>query len=225
MFEKKSSNEHNHLNRSMLYVKLISIITIVISNTFINFHEVLPNIENEILLKQLKIKSLKTISPEIRTFALTLNFYFPAAYNYVRSSFNNVLPHPSTIRKWYSSIDGSPGFTTEALNSIKIKCQEMSENGKLLICGLIMDEIYIKEGTYYNGSTLQGYINYGTNENEFDGLPKAKEALVFLLVSINSNWKVPIAYFLTRGLNTQEKANLVNTVLSFVHDTGICIKT
>jgi len=58
-----------------------------------------------------------------------------------------------------------------------------------------------------------------------DGLPKAREALVFLLVAINSHWKILIAYFLTNGLNTQEKANLVNTVLSFVHDKGVSVKT
>lgn len=45
------------------------------------------------------------------------------------------------------------------------------------------------------------------------------------MVSINSHWKIPIAYFLTNGLNTQEKANLLNTVLSFVHNTSACIKT
>jgi len=44
-------------------------------------------------------------------------------------------------------------------------------------------------------------------------------------VAINSHWKIPIAYFLTNGLNTQEKANLVNTVLSFVHDKGVCVKS
>ncbi|XP_008180517.1 uncharacterized protein LOC103308608 [Acyrthosiphon pisum] len=44
--------------------------------------------------------------------------------------------------------------------------------GKPLVCGLIMDEMYIKENIRYN-----------------------------------------------------EKVNLVNTVLSFVHDKGICVKT
>lgn len=185
----------------------------------------MPDIENEILMKQLKIKSSKQISPALRTFALTLNFYSPSAYNYVRSSFNKVLPHPSTLRKWYSTIDGSPGFTSEALNAIKIKSEEMLAKGKQLICGLIMDEMYIKENIHYNGKRLQGYINYGIKTDEVDGLPKAREALVFLLVSINSHWKIPIAYFLTNGLNTQEKANLVNTVLSFVHDKGVSVKT
>lgn len=46
-----------------------------------------------------------------------------------------------------------------------------------------------------------------------------------MLVALNSNWKVPVAYFLVKGLSSQEKANLVNTVLPFVHDTDVSVKT
>jgi len=102
-------------------------------------------------MKQLKIKSSKQISPELRTFALTLNFYSTSTYNYVRLSFNKVLPHLSTLRKWYSTIAGSPGFRSEALNVIKIKSEEMLAKGKQLVCGVIMDEMFIKENIHYNG--------------------------------------------------------------------------
>lgn len=44
-------------------------------------------------------------------------------------------------------------------------------------------------------------------------------------MAINSDWKIPIAYFITNGLNTQGKANLVNTVLSFVHDNDVWVKS
>jgi len=71
-----------------------------------------------------------SISPELRTFGLTLHFYSPAAYSYVREIFNNTLPHPSTIRKWYSTIDGTPGFSVECLNAVKLKVEEMGEKNK-----------------------------------------------------------------------------------------------
>lgn len=44
-------------------------------------------------------KRKKKYSPELRTFALTLQFYSSKAYRYVRKTFNNLLPEPSTIRK------------------------------------------------------------------------------------------------------------------------------
>jgi len=40
-------------------------------------------------------------SPKIRSFALTLQFYSAKAYNYVRKTFKNVLPHPATIKNGF----------------------------------------------------------------------------------------------------------------------------
>ncbi|XP_077555575.1 THAP domain-containing protein 1-like [Haemaphysalis longicornis] len=37
--------------------------------------------------------------PELRTLALTLHFYSPAAYEYVRAKFNNALPSQRTLRE------------------------------------------------------------------------------------------------------------------------------
>lgn len=91
------------------------------------------------MLKQLHKCSGNTVTPELRTFALTLHFYSPAAYSYVRKTFDKCLPHPSTIRKWYSTIDGSPGITQESLNAIAVKVIEMKQKNLNLVCGLIMD--------------------------------------------------------------------------------------
>jgi len=102
-------------------------------------------------MKQLKVATCKIITPEIRKFALTLHFYSLAAYNYVRDAFNKNLPHPSTLKNWYSTVDGTPGFTSESLNVLKIKYKEMETKNKKLIFGLIMDEVYINDQVHYNG--------------------------------------------------------------------------
>lgn len=177
------------------------------------------------MLKQLTRTSERKISPELRAFALTLNFYSSSAYNYVRKVFDKCLPHPSTIRKWYAVIDGSPGFTKESVNALKNKVAQMKLKSKPLICGMIMDEISIKQDVHFNGKRNQGYVSYGTELNEdTDSLPLAKEALVLMLVALNSNWKIPIGYFLLNGLSGDEKANLVRMALNIVHDTGVIIK-
>lgn len=59
---------------------------------------------------------------ELRAFALTVNFYSPKAYYYIRQVFENKLPAPS-LRSWYGSTRGSPGFTLEAVEILKKKCQ------------------------------------------------------------------------------------------------------
>ncbi|KAG8176393.1 hypothetical protein JTE90_020178 [Oedothorax gibbosus] len=79
--------------------------------------------------------------PELRRFALTLNFYSAKAYDYVTQTFQCNLPHPTTLRKWYKSINGSPGFTSEAFAALK----ENAKEGKTKInCALMVDEMVIK---------------------------------------------------------------------------------
>jgi len=176
----------------------------------------LPAAESAIMLKQLNMQTGKLITPELRSFALSLHFYSPTAYKYVRQTFNKCLPHPSTLRKWYSSLDGSPGFISESLNAVKSKVEEMQSKNKNLFCDLIMDEMSIMEDIHYNGESLLGYINFSCGMNtvdDCDSLPRAKEALVFLIVALNSNWILPVGYFLMNGITSEEKSNLVITCL------------
>lgn len=90
----------------------------------------------------------------------------------MRNTFNKALPHTSTIRKWYTSIDGAPGFTQESLNAICLKSREMMQNGKKLICGLLIDEMHIKKHVSYDKKRLQCYVNYGTGTDSNDSSPK-----------------------------------------------------
>lgn len=117
--------------------------------------------EKHLLSRQLGLSTTKTFSPQLRKFALTLHFYSPSAYEYVRNTFDNALPHPSTIRKWYSSVDGTPGVTKESLRAITLKVEELKTLGKQLIGGLVMDEMCIKKHVNWTGTRLQGKIDYG----------------------------------------------------------------
>ena len=56
---------------------------------------------------------------ELKSFALTLQFYSAKAYEYVRKTFNLALPHQAQIRKWYSKVPAEPGFTETAFTAIK----------------------------------------------------------------------------------------------------------
>lgn len=74
---------------------------------------------HEILKRKKGLK--KKYSEELRKFALILNFYSSKAYEYVRKTFKNLLPERSTICKWYSVINGRPGFTDEVFHALKSK--------------------------------------------------------------------------------------------------------
>ena len=45
-------------------------------------------------------------SPQLKSFALTLQFYSAKAYDFVRKTFNLALPHPVQIRKWCTKVPG-----------------------------------------------------------------------------------------------------------------------
>lgn len=52
----------------------------------------------------------KEYPPRLRSFAVTVHYYSPRAYEFVREPFLNVLPHPKTISAWYRSMNGIPEF-------------------------------------------------------------------------------------------------------------------
>ena len=64
------------------------------------------------------------------------------------------------------------------------------------------------------------FVYLGTKIDD-DSLLEATEALVFIAVSVNSNWKVPCGYFLANGLAGEEKANLTKYCLTKPHEVGV----
>lgn len=167
--------------------------------------------------KGLKVK--KTFSPLERSFAITLHFFSPKAYNFVRNTFYNALPHPKTLFKWYSAIDGMPGFSVEAFNMLKIKAKDYS---KTIVCSLVFDEMAIRQHVEYDGLKYHGYVNFG-NHIDNDAVGIAKEVLVFMVVAINEAWKIPVGYFLTKGCSSGQKACLVKNCLQLLEECGVLV--
>ncbi|KAH1021839.1 hypothetical protein HUJ04_011324 [Dendroctonus ponderosae] len=173
----------------------------------------------KIFERMLKGPSTQKYDPAVRSFALTLAFYSPRACEFVRTTFSKSLPHLSTITKWYASVDGTPGLTTEALVELKLKSGDAS---KPLMCNLVMGEMYIRKMVEWNGRRYTGFVNVGTGI-ESKELPEAKEVLVFMLVCLLQAWKIPIAYFLTKGTTGSEKVDLLYKCLHFISESGVVV--
>lgn len=188
------------------------------------FSDVPLAVMQRILRQKSKKVSRVSFPVELRSFALTLSFYSMKAYNFVRKTFNLALPHPTTIRQWYSSIDGQPGFTSEALSALTARVSEAAKNQKEIHCSLMMDEMAIRKHIEWDGKRFIGYVDVGTGVDD-DTTPVATEALVFMVVSLSAHWKVPIGYFLIQGLSGEERANLVQQALHKLHDIGVQVST
>lgn len=169
------------------------------------------------LMKLKKSALPKKYSEELRTFAITLHYLSPKAYNYVRKVFNNCLPHENTISSWYKSIDGNPGLTQESFIAVKEKVKTTNYS---LICSLVVDEMAIRRHIQWDGNQFHGYVSMG-GEVQTDFLEEAKDAFVVLLVAINSDWKIPLGYFLVNGLGGEQRANIVKQCLIELKDTGV----
>lgn len=169
------------------------------------------------------IKTTQKYPEELRKFAFTLNFYSPKAYDYVRQTFLFSLPHPSNLRKWSSSVECNPGFSTLCFDVLlKQKVEIGKAKNQKIICTLTLDEMSIKKKIEYDGSRNWGYVNVGVDLKNDDS-EIATEALVIMVVAVNSSWKLPIGYFLINHLTGTEKANLVIEALTRLHDIGVYI--
>ena len=167
-----------------------------------------------------KIKGRGKFSEEIRSFALTLHFYSPKAYSYVRRTWAKLLLHPSTIRAWYQVVNSGLRFTSEAFQAISLR----TASSKNIICNLVVDEMAIREQIIFDKKQLHGGIDFGIirESQDNDNLTTAKNALGVIVVALNESWKVPIGYFLIRGLSGIERANSLIRALQLLHDVSRC---
>lgn len=150
-------------------------------------------------------------SKNLKQFATTVHFYSPKSYDYVREKFLLALPHPQTIRKWYSSISADPEFTVASFIALKSHVAEQKKVGKDTVCSLMMDEMYIHKQTEFGGDQIHGYVDIGGAEIEN---VVVTQALVLMVIAINGSWKIPIAYFLIN--NQREQASSERTLLGFM---------
>ena len=154
----------------------------------------------------------------VKEFAVTLNYYSPKAYDYVRSILP--LPHPSLIRKWSSLLKCEPDFIKESFESIGNDAKSCHEKRD---CCLIIDAMSTRKQIFWDASQGKyvGFVNYGETPPENPDTP-ASEAVVFLLVGARSHWKCPIGYFLANKMSAKMQANLVKVALKMNSKNANC---
>ena len=155
--------------------------------------------------KNLKVApSGRRYPDEVKELALTLYFYLPRAYKYVRSIIP--LPNQSLIKKWSSSFKCEPGFIEEAFTSLSDMISGSPVNKD---CCLVLDAMSIRKHTLWDAENdrYSGFVDHGGKVQNDESTKLASEALVFLLVGTRTQWKCPIAYFLLRIINITGKGS------------------
>lgn len=161
---------------------------------------------------------------DVRAFGLTLHFYSPRAYNYVREKFDKNLPHVGTIRKWYSAAGttSEPGFCKENLDSLAQLAKKHSANGSQLMCSLIFDEMAIRKHLQWSDSRKKflGHISYGFRP-DFAAVPVATNVIVFMVNGVNVEFNFPIAYYFITSLTADEKIALLKDIVTEIRNCGV----
>ncbi|XP_049885543.1 eukaryotic translation initiation factor 2-alpha kinase-like [Pectinophora gossypiella] len=152
---------------------------------------------------------------DLKKFAVTLHFYSPKAYEYIRKKFDLSLPDPRAISLWYLKSDRRPGITQQSVDCIKMRA-----GGKRALVCLLLNDIAIKEKAESDGCHLHGYVNVG-NDLYGDYVEKANEALLVTAVAVNQSWKVPLAFFFGRNFTPTQKATLLKLCIDAVSEKDI----
>ena len=94
---------------------------------------------------------------------------------------------------------------------------------------MMLDEMSLRKliQWMHNEHKYSGFVDLGTEFNDDDGddSPQAKDVLVFMVVHVDGNWKVPCAYFFIDGLSGTERANLIRVRLERLYDSGVTVVT
>ena len=86
----------------------------------------------------------------IKEFAVTLHYYSPRSYRFVRKAL--CLPNPSTIRNWATNIEAEPGFLMLVIRSLRDLVKPDQRN-----CIIILYEMALKAQTLVE-KNLGGFL-------------------------------------------------------------------
>lgn len=185
------------------------------------------SLSSELLKRQIsklndKQKVEKQYSATLRSFALTLHYYSPCAYNYVRDTFNTCLPHSKTLHSWYKHIDGKPGFNEESFKILKtiVEDNRKKENHNPLYFSMSIDDMAIRKHIEFDGKKTHGYVEVSSDFGS-ESLEVATQALVIMLVGINNSYKIPIGYFLIHTATGEQRATLVRVGIEMSQEVGV----
>ena len=147
---------------------------------------------------------------EVKKFAVSLHYFSPAAYDYVRSIF--CLPNPRSVSNWTSSVKCNPGIFIDVFNHLQ---SLIDEHPQYRDCALLCDAMSIKASTMFNKGKgcFEGFIDYGKDIIVDDENKIATEALVFMLVGLNGHWKYPVGYIFCDKINAENLKCLLSIIL------------
>lgn len=165
---------------------------------------------------QLKTKKRKLWLPNEKKTAIAIFYKGPATYKFLRRK-GVILPAVSTIKKWLQNFSCYPGFNKKFFHILLQKSQTMLPFEKK--CIVLFDEMALKKTLEYNRKSdiIEGFEDLG----ELGRRPvPATQTLVLMIRGIYSQWKLPIAYFVSQNGVTEE--SLFSIITKCLEHLKVC---
>ena len=154
--------------------------------------------------------------PNARTWTTREKLFYYGIYKSSPKTFRMMkkqltTPCEKTVKDVMSAVKLEPGISEFLFKVLQKKMEQFNEQDRA--CVLLFDEISINMNLYYNPKTdrVEGFENYG------QGGGTAREAdkmLVLMLRGLNSNWKLPIAFYSVHGTCPSDViANLIPDII------------
>ena len=152
------------------------------------------------------------------SFAVTLHYYSPRAYEYVVSFITQ--PAVSTICRKTSEIECEPGFISCSLESL---ANELRSNPAMRDCAVIFDGMTIQKEAVVDPKTRKtvGFVDYGFENCHPDIF--ASEALVAMVSGIRFRYKRPIGYFLNDKVPAVIQAEMFKEAIIQLSERGFTV--
>ena len=132
------------------------------------------------------------------------------------------MPAPRTIKSIFNAVKLLPGINPSIKKMMTKKVAKMPEASKILV--LMADEVSLQKGVTYckRKDTMLGFQDHG---HLGKGKKVASHAFTFMVKSVYSNFKLPVAHYAAGdNLNGEDIAKLTEKVISEVQTTGLRIK-
>lgn len=178
-----------------------------------------PNISNFIKCQldlSKKTKYGRRYTDNLKQFSLGLYFTGPKCYRQLQKTF--WLPSYRSLCRYVEKVNFKAGINESLFKLLKMKVDKIPAIEK--ICVLCIDEMSLKTNLFYNFAT-DTIIGLEDNGEVKTSKP-ASSATIFMIRSIKSAWKQPIAYtFSATAYDAKKMKDLLEQIITSLHDIGI----
>ncbi|XP_064480056.1 uncharacterized protein LOC135393663 [Ornithodoros turicata] len=143
------------------------------------------------------------------------------SYEHIRSDGLLKLPSRNTLQNYIGRASGETGFSALVKTRLEAELQNLGNN-QSRTCSLVIDEMQIKQKLQYNKQqdAFVGQVDYVPLNSDTKEPVLANSLLCFLLCGLSVSFRIPVAYFVTKGLKGDELSQLVLFVLEKVESIG-----